>query len=187
MRLRAIGLFVLFTAASLPANAQTPTPGGGKETIQFLYDALMALTARVDKLEGRTEVTAADLVGTYVVSGIETEMFAPDSGFPTQFSHSVDAGTLTLSAAGMGTFDFVGDGSTLWLNGLGPQLSQPAVTPFGGTPEQGAFPWTYNNGTLLIPGAIPFHVAAGGRVLIGVGADHLTGGGHDVLLILTRR
>jgi hypothetical protein len=187
MKLRAGALCVLFVAASLPASAQTPTPGGGRETIQFLYNALMALKARVDKLEGRSEIIAADLVGTYAVSGIETEMFSPDSGYPTQFSHSVDEGTLTLAANGTGTFNFTGDGNTLWFAGLGPQPSQPLVLPFGGTPEQGAFTWTYNQGTLSIPGAVPFKVAAGGRVMIGVHADHMTGGGHDILLILTRR
>jgi hypothetical protein len=41
----AVGVFIL---ASGSAFAQTPTPGGGKDTIQFLYEMILSLQARVD-------------------------------------------------------------------------------------------------------------------------------------------
>ena len=60
MNIRAASLFLLFFVFALPVQAQTPTPGGGRETIQFLYDELVALQARVATLE--SQVDAADLV-----------------------------------------------------------------------------------------------------------------------------
>jgi hypothetical protein len=69
-------LCLISVLTALPAGAQTPTPGGGKATIEFLYNRLLALEARVAQLDARTSdtVTEASLVGaTFQMSmlGIE--------------------------------------------------------------------------------------------------------------------
>jgi hypothetical protein len=172
MNLRAASLFVAFAFAALPTQAQGPT-------LQSLASDLAALTARVAKLEG--QIVAADLVGTYAIHGIQNEMSAPGSpGGSTQISSYVFLGTVALAADGTGSLNGTESGNTLF---LGPQSS---VQPFQGSDSPPpTIDWTYADGTVTaLGGSLSLSVTAGGRVLVGAGANHTDG--TNVLLIFTR-
>ena len=170
-KLRAVSLFIAFTLAALPTQAQGPT-------VESLASDLAALTARVAKLEG--QIVAADLVGTYAVRGIQLEL-SGGAGRPAQVSSYVYAGTVTLNADGTVSISASpANGNTLSLT------TPPSVSIFQGSGNGGgSTTWTYDNGSVTVVGeAPPLSVAAGGRVLVGVGAN--PNDGTDVLLILTR-
>jgi hypothetical protein len=160
------GFVVAF--AALPAHAQD------------LDARVAALENAVAKLNG--QITADDLVGTYAIHVLESEMHAPSSpgGFPTQVSSYVTAGTVVLAADFTVTLNGTTSGNTLFFF----PPDGPSLAPIDGSPNLTGN-WMYTDGTLTISGgAPPLSVAAGGRVLIGTAADHDSG--HDVLLILTR-
>ena len=166
--LPAVSLFFAFTLAALPTQAQSPT-------VESLASDLAALTARVAKLEG--QIVAADLVGTYSIHGIQNELSV--SGGPPKISSYVFLGTVTLAADGTGSLSPQQSGNTLV---LGPQSS---VQPFQGSSPPPTIDWSYADGTVTaLGGALSLSVTAGGRVLVGAGANHADG--TNVLLIFTR-
>jgi hypothetical protein len=165
-------LAVAFTALS----AQAQNSGA---TIDSLASDLAALTARVAKLEG--QIVAADLVGTYTLRGIQLEL-SGGAGRPAQVSSYVYVGTVTLNADGTASFNALSQsGNTL-------SFTTPAmVSIFKGSNDggSGGATWTSSDGSVTVAGGVPpLSVAAGGRVLVGVGAN--PNDGTDVLLILTR-
>ncbi len=169
MKLRVPSLFFAVAFAALSAQAQNPGA-----TIESLASDLAAVTARVAKLEG--QIVAADLVGTYALRGIQLEL-SGGAGRPAQVSSYVYVGTATLNADGTASFNALSaSGNTL-------SFTTPAMVSIfkGNDGGSGSTTWTYSDGTVsVVGGAPPLSVAAGGRVLIGVGAN------PDVLLILTR-
>lgn len=96
MNIRAASLLFAFVFAALPAHAQRHDDGdqdqdrrahaqrhddeGDDDGHAGLASAVAALAARVDKLEGN--ITAADLVGTYRLTAIDTPMSAFVAGVP---------------------------------------------------------------------------------------------------------
>jgi len=172
MNLRAASLFFAFAFAALPTQAQTPP------TIQSLASDLAALTQRVAKLEG--QIVAADLVGTYAFRGFQIELGGGASR-TAQVSSYVFEGTVTLNADGTASLSAAPEnGNTL-------SFTTPAMVSIfkGNDGGSGSTTWTYSDGTVsVVGGAPPLSVAAGGRVLVGVGAN--PDDGTDVLLILTR-
>jgi hypothetical protein len=170
INLRASSLF--FAAAFTALSAQAQNPGA---TIESLASDLAALTARVAKLEG--QIVAADLVGTYALHGFQVEL---SGGKSTQVSSYVYVGTAVLAADGTASLTATESGNTLLIG------SSSSVSPFMGS-GGGTFTstWTYADGTLTFPGGLPtVSVAAGGRLLIGSGAN--PSDGTNVLLIFTR-
>lgn len=191
MNIRAAFLFFAFAFAAFPTQAQNPgggpPAGAGQPTqslaaqVALLQAQVALVTARIDKLEGH--ITAADLVGTYAIHGIQNEMHAPNSpgGFPTQISSYVFVGTAVLASDNSVSISGTQTGST-WF--LGPPSS---VQPFQGSGGPLAGTWTYANGavTVSLGGApVSLSVTAGGRVLIVASANPADN--TDVLLILTR-
>ena len=173
MKLRCPSLLLAVAFAALSAQAQNPGA-----TIESLASDLAAVTARVAKLEG--QIVAADLVGTYALRGIQLEL-SGGAGRPAQVSSYVYVGTATLNADGTASFNALSaSGNTL-------SFTTPAMVSIfkGNDGGSGSTTWTYSDGTVsVVGGAPPLSVAAGGRVLIGVGAN--PDDGTDVLLILTR-
>jgi len=174
IKLRGPSLLLAVAFAALSAQAQNPGA-----TVESLASDLAALKARVDKLEG--QIVAADLVGTYALRGIQLEL-SGGAGRPAQVSSYVYVGTVTLNADGTASFNALSEnGNTL-------SFTTPAmVSIFKGSDDggSGSTTWTYSNGSVtVVGGAPPLSVAAGGRVLIGVGSN--PDDGTDVLLILTR-
>jgi hypothetical protein len=78
-------------------------------TIQTLVSNLAALTTRVNKLEG--QLVAADLVGTYTVSGIASDVGVNAGN--AEIASFTAIGTLTINANGTGTFDIDYTGTIL--------------------------------------------------------------------------
>jgi len=173
MKLRGPSLLLAVAFAALSAQAQNPGA-----TVESLASDLAALKARVDKLEG--QIVAADLVGTYALRGIQLEL-SGGAGRPAQVSSYVYVGTVTLNADGTASFNALSEnGNTL-------SFTTPAMVSIftGSGGGSGSTTWTYSDGSVsLFGGAPPLSVAAGGRVLVGVGAN--PDDGTDVLLILTR-
>ena len=177
----AVSVVLVCAFACFPSQAQHPSgpPPGEVVTINSLYDQIVALTARVSKLEGN--ITAADLAGTYAVHAFQNTLY---SGFPARVESLVTAGTATLSADGTGSFSGTDTGY---------QLTQGApwsLTPFA-TSEPSNFTWTYAEGTLTISdpveGDLTLSVAAGGRIAINTNSNPPpTSDGVTTLIIVTR-
>lgn len=197
MNLRFASMFfaLTFVFASLPAHAQGP--GGPPPNYKQLADQVAVLTAQLATLQGQVaklegNIVAADLAGTYSITGLETTMRALNAGPPIE-NATIDTaayrGTLTLNADGTGNVSaFICEGSRLtqgtWaMNGF--DCSEP-----GGT---GDVTWTYANGVITITflddgDELPFNVALGGRLLtVAFAPFHPSDpSSNQVLLILTR-
>ena len=172
MHLRIPAICFAAVLAAVSAQAQNPSP-----TVDSLASDLAALAARVAKLEG--QITAADLAGTYALSGIQVEL---EGGNSPQVSSYVFQGTVVLVADGTATFNAAApNGNTL-------SFGTPSkVSPFmGGGGGGGTIPtaWTYANGMVTVMGAPAFSVGAGGRIMISSTANQSDG--TNVLLILVR-
>jgi hypothetical protein len=131
------------------------------------------LRARVATLEGR--IVAADLVGTYRLVGVLTDL---DGGVPARVETIAFSGTITLAADGTGSIDVTGNGIEL-VQGT-PWSEAPLLVQDGAS----SFTWTYSDGTLSIPDlGISLSVGVGGRVLSSAG---LSDDNTVDLYILTR-
>jgi hypothetical protein len=156
-RIRVASLFFLtaFVFAPLPAHAQGPTRAGGNS----VATRLDALELRLAKLEGN--ITPADLVGTYRIAGLVTDL---DGGPPASVTMLTVSGTATLAADGTGTLQQAAGAIDLVQGN--PWADHPFVLPA----EETTITWDYANGTLHISDGTPnldvnFNVGAGGRVL----------------------
>jgi hypothetical protein len=172
----ALATGLTFGLAAVPARAQDPGPGGAQPASRELAELrarFAALSRRVAKLEGR--LVAADLVGTYTLSVIQTELH----GDPARARTTTTAGTVTLAADGTGSAS---------QSELGVRLTQGVpwlVTPIDESGDA-TFSWTYADGTVQFSAgggdSGSMSVAAGGRLLIYVSRDNV----HAELGILTR-
>jgi hypothetical protein len=174
MTTRVASLCLLAVLASVPAGAQTPTPGGGKATIDFLYNQLLVLQGRVAQLESRTDeqITETDLVGRYAISHLGIEM-AENPYISTTASTVV----LTLHADRSVTGQLQSgplDGCTLKFAGSWKVTCEPFA------PGQVAPTWRYENGFLIIsePGDEDAHflLGADGRMFIGADTSNFLPG-----------
>lgn len=140
--------FIAFTVVAFglsPVQAQTPNSG----PIDALQKDLAALTARVNKLEGKN-IKREDLVGTYDLFNFQTEKHAAlaPGGF-SQVSSYVDAASFTLKPDGTGSASGTGEhGSTLFFNNTSP----PSLTKFSPANPEGTFTftWTYDENTRTV-------------------------------------
>jgi hypothetical protein len=163
-------LCIAVACATVSAQAQNPSP-----TVDSLASDLAALTARVAKLEG--QIQAADLVGMYVLSGIQVELRGGNSASVSSY---VFTGTVVLAADGTATLNASQTGNTLSIG------TSSSLSPFkggGGGAVTITTTWSYADGTLSLLGS-QLAVTAGGRILIASNANNSDG--TNVLLILTR-
>ena len=185
MNVRAAALFLGLVFVSLPAQAQQGPPAGAGGVAGQVAD----LEARVAKLEGN--IVAADLAGTYSVTGVDTPLSALVAGNPPRnatIQSIVFTGTLTVNANGTGVLSpTTCSGSMLT---QGPWTLVP-VNCNGDSPQN--FTWTYANGNVTATfsgelGAMKFSVGLGGRLLTTVFAPFHTDdkSSDSVLLILMR-
>lgn len=174
MRIRVACFALLFLFTGVSAHAQTPTPGGGRQTIQSLSDELAALKARVAKLESG-KVEAADLAGTYWIQALGVELHG---GFPAQIGSETSVGTMTLNADGSGVFT---GKDARWDLRQGAPWSLTHSESTG----SGTFTWIVEDGKVVIPedeDGFAALIAAGGKVLIGGGTSD-TGGWSNIFLM----
>jgi len=134
MTIRAAFLLLFaFVFAAPPAQAQGQGPGGPPPN--SLVAQVADLQARVAKLEGN--ITAADLVGTYALAGIQTTLRgAPDA----RIGSDALTGTLTLNLNGTGTLTNDHNGARLFTQfwALFPQTFTDVID----------ITWTYANGVI---------------------------------------
>jgi len=145
--------------------------------IPQLSAAIADLTARVAKLEG--QITAADLVGTYRLSGFQMELHG-GAGSTSVSSYGFQ-GTVQLVADGTFAITTAPDsGNTLRLFTV-----PPSVVDFvGAGGGSGGGTWSYSGGAVTITGGPVLDVAAAGKVLVGPSFNHSDG--TNVLLVLSR-
>jgi hypothetical protein len=155
MTIRAVLLpLFAFVLAAPPARAQGPNG----PPLNSVFAQVADLQARVAKLEGK--ITAADLVGTYALAGIQTTLRGnPDA----RIGSDALTGTLTLNSNGTGTLTDVHDGARLFTQSGA--LSQQVFA------EELDLTWTYANGvvstTFIGIGQGPdINVGPGGRLLV---------------------
>jgi hypothetical protein len=147
-------------------------------SFDFLYNELVALKARVDKLEsGR--VVAADLVGTYSIHALGVELLA---GSPAQIGEETTMGTVTLNADGTGVG--VATDSRWDLRQGAPWSLFRTETPY----PPNAFTWTVSNGKVVFPGnpdpQSALTIGAGGLVLIGGGTGPGPSGWSNIFILI---
>lgn len=181
------------TIGALPAYAQGPGgpggPGGPPPSYPQLAAQIADLQARVGKLEGN--ITAADLVGSYAVSGLDIPMSGFVAGAPPQaaaIKTFAFAGTLTLTLTqtdgGAASFISTCEGSRLtqgtWL-----------LTSVDCTNSPTAGTWSYANGIFSLSlGQFQAQgsVAAGGRLWTTAMAPfHAADPSSDALIIIASR
>ena len=165
---------------ALPARAQGNGQGNGQAPPSYPQLAKMVadLSARVAKLEGN--ITADDLVGTYSVHAIDSQVSSAGGG---QVTPQVSTGVVTLNGDGTGMLTGIACG------GYSLALTSGSVSPTGCNLTY-PFTWTYANGTLTetIFGAfqVPFSVGVGGRVMTTAFTPFDGTAGDAVFIILTR-
>jgi hypothetical protein len=177
---RAASLTLLALLAAVPVSAQTPTPGGGRQTIEFLYNRLLALEARVAQVESRTDddIEEADLVGRYLVTMLGVELgqapYVATEASSVIVSLNADrtvTGTL-LETTGRCRLMLAG-GSNVTCE----DQEEPASTPT----------WRYENGYVILTdeeGDEEFLVGAGGGMILGGGTiNFLPGHGWSAILV----
>jgi len=138
---------------------------------QALATAINGLAARVAKTEG--QVVMADLVGTYALSRMQTEIGVG------RVANYISGGTLTMAANGTATLSGLTErGNQLNLVGTGSLITisrtDPAVN----------LTWSYTGGKVVFDGVTPLSVADGGRLLISTQSN--TADGTAVLLLFVR-
>jgi hypothetical protein len=199
MKSRVVSLFlgVVFIAAPVFAQvrpASNSGPGGGG-TIQQLTSDVAALTARIAKLEGN--IVAADLVGTYSLTVLDTTMHGFRAGPPVveaTITTSLLRATVTLNADGTANIaQQTGNTSLPSCEGSTLALSSGAMRAVDCTESASDTTWTYVDGVVTITNAneneqIPLNVAAGGRFLMTAFSPFHPGdpSSNHVLFILTR-
>jgi hypothetical protein len=179
---RAASLALLALLAAVPANAQTPTPGGGRQTIEFLYNRLLALEARVAQVESRADddIEESDLVGRYYLTVLGIEM-----GQAPYLKTTTDSVIITLHAdhSVTGTPVDTPGHCTLQFAGVW-SVTCEALEP------ESAPTWRYENGYLILTddeGDEEFLVSAGGRTFLGAGTTNfLPGHGWSAILLGSR-
>jgi hypothetical protein len=183
MKLRVAGLLCLATLTLVPtlAYAQkspTPTRGGGKETIEFLYNRIQALEARLAKLEaGRVE--SAEIVGRYSLHAFGVQLMANPLA---RVSNEASSGILTFNAD-----------KTVCPSGV----KDARWNLFQGAPwyleyTEDIYPdvcrnWDIVDGTLVIfePGDedVELTISAGARILIGGGTSNASAWANIFMLV----
>lgn len=189
------------TSGLIPFTFTSGTPIVASEVnsnFQSLATAINALSARVDKVEGKGLV-AADLVGAYRVNGFQNlvDSLKGPEGY-AKVGSNVAQGTLILNANGTGSISFKEIGFDLSIYGGG---LTPGDSPVQGEhkahnkPNGGSFSWHYANGAVniqLSDQTITLAVTSGGKQLIATttysnsGTGSALGESGTSLLIMTR-
>lgn len=176
---------VAFSALSLAATTVPHTFTAGaparaaevNANFQALVTAIDTLSARVDKLDGTTPLTMADLAGTYAIHAITTELKTDVATSSPAVAAYSTVGTLTFNANGTGT-TAVTDNGTRLLFTPEPFQFQSINLPFNQT-----FAWSVSGNVLNADGDL-FLVVPGGRILVKSGVPG-AGTNHLVLLVRT--
>lgn len=173
-------LCLFFVAATLPLQAQPPTPPG--ETNRNLVERLAALEARVGKLESG-QFTEDELVGTYAAFLFGINMLG--SPLRNQAIVGVETATwfVTLDPGGTGSVTGSFGSQQLW---EGTPWSHVASNESGSE----SLTWEVASGMLVITFANgedgSLAIGAGGRVLIGSGFSGMDGSGWSVVITAIR-
>lgn len=180
-------------ATTVPNTFTAGTPAKAADVnanFQALATAIDTLSARVDKLDGTTPVTMADLAGTYVINGLQMGSFKSVSTPQGWIDNYTYQGTLTLVADGNGTLSNTETGNRFFPS-LNPGVSPDYIASFNPTissytlPSNQGFTWSLSGGSITIPTlGGSFTIVSGGRLLIKSTSDSTTG--TSVLLLLTR-
>ena len=177
-------------AFSVVATAQTSVPytfTAGTTAIasevnadfQALAATIDTLSVRVAKLEG--QITASDLVGTYALTGIETEVTTQSNYRGWVSIKSLNA-TVTLAGNGMGTVSGHSFPGYMFV------VDVPSITPItlgrtgGATPLQN-LSWSLSGSSITMLGGT-FSIVPGGKLLISSTTDPVKQ--TIVLLLLTK-
>lgn len=158
-----------FTAGT-PANAAHVNAN-----FQALVTAINTLSDRVDRLDGTTPVTAADVVGTYTLSGLMVQVFI--DGVSTARVDHVASGAMS------GTVIFNADGTgsnTISMNVS--QMNMPKLANVASTVVTGpqslpveTFTWTLTGNTMTTSTGLSMRVQSGERVFAGTTFDAING------------
>jgi len=202
MIIRAASLFVAFTLAlassvqAQPANSLATrvatleaSVADLQQNIVTLQANLANLTASFAKLDGNKNLSTADLVGTYSLTGIDIPLSGFKPGVPPRPAKIVTngfAGTVTANPDGSASLlvDSCGGSALNLSNGLYSFNDCSSSSPEAGT-------WSYDNGivTVHFPDIeATFNVGLGGRVMTtAVLHDHGTDQSSDTLIIVMSR
>lgn len=131
-----------------------------------------SLSDRLDKLEGNTTV-AADLVGTYIVNDLQSELHGDGTSSGEVDSYQHGGGKVVFNADGTGSFNAPESGYGL---NAGTQTIWSKSTSLSGS-------WSYANGSVSFLGG-NFTVVPGGKLLIRSSTNPADG--TTVLIILTK-
>jgi hypothetical protein len=153
----------VYAVTTVPFTFTQGTPAKAAEVnadFQALATAIDTLSARVDKLDGTTSVTMADLAGTYSVQAMYTELRANITG--SSYSNVSTQGTLTLAVNGTTTFTGIDQIKTL-AGGI-------TVTTSGPYTDNTAT-WNLSNGKVQIAMCCllngNYSIVSGARLLVG--------------------
>lgn len=148
-------------AQKLLIDAQTLRMNAQDVTIAALTavqpDKIVQLINRVDKLDGTTPVTMADLAGTYSMIEFSWDEYLA-------FRNSANPVITTKNTA---IFNLDG---TITLTGIN-TLTQGGAGSVGSitsTNNAGSLAWALSNGVLTFDDGLPLSIVSGGRLLIGI-------------------
>ena len=179
-----VALF-LFTFSSI-ANAGTPVPvifsSGTPAKAADVNANFAALAARLDKLEGTTAVTMADLVGTYNRINMHLINYNGSQTAATVIS------TLTLAADGTGT-EIGSNAVTTW-SSTNWTTTAPSPTDTY-TPINTTFTWTISGSTITFAGgaggvAGTLNIAPGGKIFYRALGDNSLPNNHALMFIVRK-
>jgi hypothetical protein len=163
-------------AQQLLTDAQTLRMNAQDKTIAALTavqpSAIVSLINRVDKLDGTTPVTAADLIGNYSFEALITQLITvtPNSAANgNEVMTTTIKGTLTLELGGTATYAFIGKTQTQgYLGGTIATTSSSTSSTIPPAPLH----WSLSGGRItIVEMGKTFSIVSGGRLLVGAGQN----------------
>jgi len=189
--LRAGLLAAAALAATATARAETTVPytfaagspakaGEVNANFQALASAINALSARLDRAEGR--LTAADIVGTYRFQSLQTELNGGASNNVRVYTFD---GTVTFNADGTVSFSTTDVGAQIRISGAAGAAVSVTRSTINETNPTGSANWTLNGSVLSIGGGPAWYVADGGRLMIQTGTNTADATSKVILMVRT--
>jgi len=171
-------------ATAVPYSFTAGTAAKASEVnadFQAMATAIDTLATRVAKLEG--QITASDLVGTYVSDSFSVRLNI-NGGTGGVTDVRVYKATLTLVADGTGTI------TSNTEKGAMLEIASPSpatLTPVNASIPLQSFTWHLSGSSMIIDTwLMTFSIVSGGRLLIGTSNDTISGDVTSTVWLLTR-
>ncbi len=190
----------VFAQTTVPFTFTSGTAAKASEVnadFQALATAIDALSARINKLDGTTPVTTADLAGTYTLTGWMSQVFIDGmSVLPAPLydinGFGVLSGTVTLNADGTGSNSFTINGSQMVTQDISTIRTTSPISlnraviqkAFNVVLPTASFTWTLSGNVVTTSHGMSMRAQPGAKVLAGAQNDFASD--THIIFIITK-